>query len=196
MRSTSANGAGPLGVAVLVLLLLMLASATPASGHTPNSAEGVVINEVTPSGWLWQAADEFVELRNTTDQTVVLHDWKLVACVAPGTSKVIVRFGSAHVVPPQGFLLIANVAYNRGTGGEPDARYGADVPEDGGWLLQDPGTAYTDGVGLRDGLVCTEGGAAPRCDWAAGEAATRNQVGRDTDENAEDFTCQPRTPGF
>jgi hypothetical protein len=115
--------------------------------------------------------------------------------LSPSASQVAAVFDSTDVIPPGGYLLLAHIDYADANGGPPDGRYGVDVPEDGGWLPHDPWSGNTDGVGLQSSLDCTEGNPAPQCDWAAGEAVTRDAQGTDLDDNAADFTCQLRTPG-
>lgn len=198
MRSMCAGAA-----AVTVLAMTVLAAPAPtaaalsadeAAAGSVMGADSVVVNRFVPSG-PFGPTDEFVELRNTGDQLVWLDGWELVACLSPGTLR-IMRFGSTDVIDSGGNLFVAHAGYAAGFGPTPDVVYGFDVPDDGGWLLYDPSSGYADGVGLREDLTCTEGDPAPQCDWAAGHAATRDEQGRDTDDNAEDFTCPPRPPGW
>lgn len=191
-------------VAVIGLALLLVApsvataAAPPTGGAVTSSAAagGVVVNEFVPSvSEPFWPVDEFVELRNTGEQTVALGGWDLVACLSPTTWQVATRFPAGAEIPPGGYLLLAHPDWASGSGPTPDYHYDVEVPEDGGWLLSDPWTGYADGVGLSEGLDCTEGGPAPKCDWAAGEAVTRDEQGKDTNDNADDFSCLPRTPG-
>jgi hypothetical protein len=188
------------GLASLVLAAPGVAVTPPEPGHAaaaPATDGGVVVNEFAPhdpSGWV----DEFVELRNTGGQAADLSGWELVACLSPNTWQVAVTFPHNAVIAPGGHLLLTHIDYATGIGGvPPDFYYDLDLPEDGGWLLHDPSTwnGYADAVGLDSGLDCTEGDPAPQCDWADGEALTRDEQGSDTDDNSADFTCQSRTPG-
>jgi hypothetical protein len=189
-------------VAVAGFALLLPVSPTPdapvpasADAATGSAAsDDVVVNEFAPSGLFW-STDEFVELRNTGDQVVELDGWELVGCLSPTTSQVATWFGSDDEIPPGGYLLLTHPDYAAAFGPAPDGYYDIDVPDDGGWLLYDPWSGHSDGVGLASGLDCTEGELAPECDWAAGEAVNRNSQGNDSDDNATDFTCQSRTPG-
>jgi hypothetical protein len=154
----------------------------------------VVVNEFAPSGQLW-STDEFVELRNTGNQWAALDGLELVACLSPTSWQVAATFPSSAVIPAGGHFLLAHADYANAFGPAPDGYYDIDVPDDGGWLLHEPWSGYGDGVGLASGLACTEGDLAPECDWAAGEAVSRDSQGNDSDDNATDFTCQSRTPG-
>lgn len=186
------------------LALLSLTGPVAATAAAPASTDattesaatgGVVVNEFAPSVPIWPV-NEFVELRNTGEQTVALGGWELVACLSPTAWKVAVRFPSGAEIPPGGYLLLTHLDWAEAFGPSPDYFYDVEVPEDGGWLLFDPWSGYADGVGLGSGLACTEGEPAPKCDWVADEAVTRDEQGKDTDDNSVDFTCRPRTPGF
>lgn len=186
------------GLALLMLTPPVAAAAASPAADTatePAATGGVVVNEFAPSDASWPPIDEFVELRNTSDQPVSLDGWELVACLSPHTWQVAMWFGFGDEIPPSGYLLLAHRDWAGGFGPTPDRYYDVEVPEDGGWLLYDPWSGYADGVGLRSGLACTEGSPAPQCEWADGEGATRDEAGEDTDDNAADFTCQARTPG-
>lgn len=194
---------GGVVAAVICLGVLMMAppgsaAEAPASGDGAEAAApgqgSVVVNEFAPSDPDWQF-HEFVELRNTGNQTVALHGWELVACLSPGTWRVAKAFGFGDVIGSGGYLLLAHPDYDDFTSPPPDYFYDIELPDDGGWLLYDPWSGYTDAVGLRNGLTCTEGSPAPQCEWADGEGATRDEAGEDTDDNAADFTCRARTPG-
>lgn len=199
MRPTRTSAAVAMtSLALLSLPPVAAAAATPGSGSAGTGSEatgGVVVNEFAPSVPFWPV-DEFVELRNTGAQTVALDGWDLVACLSPTTFQVATTFPASAVIPPGGYLLLTHPDWANASGSLPDYHYDVDVPEDGGWLLRDPWSGYADGVGLSGGLVCTEGDHAPQCDWAGGEAVTRDDLGRDTDDNRADFTtCKARTPG-
>lgn len=186
------------GLALLVLAPPALAVASaPGDGRAIASASGpggVVVNEFAPSN-LDRQIHEFVELHNRGDQTVALRGWELVACLSPSTWQVAKVFELGDVIGSGGYLLLAHPDYDDFTSSPPDHFYDVELPEDGGWLLHDPWSGYADGVGLSSGLDCAEGDPAPQCNWADGEAVTRDEQGKDTDDNAADFTCQPRTPG-
>lgn len=173
---------------------MMLASTPITSDNAGTSVTigGVVIDDFAPDGLL---ADEFVELRNTSTKPVDVSGWALLVCVTPTTTDLAITFPDNTVIAAGEQVLLTHPDWAN-PGAAPDYHYDVDVPEDGGWLLRDPFSGYTDGVGLRGGLACAEGNPAPRCDWDAGEAVTRDPLGRDTDDNFADFTCMPRTPGF
>lgn len=197
MRLTRAGLAAGTVVAGLLLGDAPAAAAdslADAAGVSATGSGSVVVNEFAPSG-RFGSTDEYVELANTSEQTVALAGWDLSVCLSPATSFVVVAFGSGAEIPAGGHMLLAHFDYPGFSFPFPDLRYGVDVPDDGGWLLSDPFSGYTDGVGLRSGLACTEGSPAPACNWTGFEAVTRDQNGTDTDDNGEDFSCQARTPG-
>jgi hypothetical protein len=182
--------------AVLVVSPAPTAATAGAPGEVTSSdttRAGVVINEFAPSG-PFGSTDEFLELRNTSSQWVALDGWDLSVCLSPGLTVVLVTFGASDMIGPGEYLLLAHIDSSIGPS---DYVYGGwDVPDDGGWLVRDPWSGKSDGGGLRSGLDCTEGAPAPHCDWAAGDAVTRDEQGKDTNDNAAEFTCQPHTPGF
>lgn len=49
-------------------------------------------------------------------------------------------------------------------------------------LLSDRRSGRSDGAGLRQGVACTEVDPALHCDWAAREAITRDEQGKDADD--------------
>lgn len=185
-------------VAAMTYLALLI-PAPPAAPPAPDAATsststgGVVVNEFSPDGLF---GDEFVELRNTGTQAVDVSGWDLLVCVSPTTAELAITFPGGAVISAGEHILLTHPDWASGFGPPPDYHYDVDVPEDGGWLLHDFFSGYADGVGLGSGLFCTEGDPAPQCDWHAGEAATRDQDGTDTDDNSVDFTCQTRTPGW
>lgn len=197
MRSRRASAAATVTGLVLLIMPSVTAAAAvtpPATAGTGAFVGGVVVNDFAPSVPSWPV-DEFVELRNTSAQTVALDGWVLMACLSTTTHRVAATFPVGAVIPPGDHLLLTHPDWSSTSGPLPDYHYDIEVPEDGGWLLHDPRSGYADGVGLSNGLDCTDGDPAPRCDWAAGEAVARDEQGEDTDDNAADFTCQPRTPG-
>lgn len=174
-----------------------LATAEDRSPPPVDVANAVVVNEVAPSGHFGQPTDEYVELRNTSDQSVALDGWQLRACISPGVAPLVRVFGSSEALGPGEYLWLAHVQHEPAVDSPPlDGHYSVDVPDDGGWLLSNPFTDQFDGVGLRSGLACTEGSAASPCDWTFGDAVTRSEDGADTDDNSADFTCRARTPGW
>lgn len=197
MRPTCASTAVVItGLALLILPSVAAAVAAPIPGTAGTglaAAGGVVVNEFAPRVPV-SPVEEFVELHNTGVHTVALGGWDLVACLSPTTHQVAFTFPSGAAIPPGGNLLLTHRDWFSGVGPPPDYHYDVEVPENGGWLLQDPWSGYTDGVGLRNGLMCTEGNPAPSCDWVDSEAVTRD-TRDDTNDNAVDFICQPRTPG-
>lgn len=195
MPPSYARGASTIAGLALIALVLPEVAVAPARDHaptTPPETGGVVVNEFAPSV-AGQQVEEFIELRNTSDRLVTLGGWELLACLSPATLELAAVFPLGTAIPPDGHYLLTHTSHTGAS--PPDAHYDVEVPENGGWLLRDPWTGYTDGVGLENDLACTEGDAAPPCDWAAGGADTRDEQGKDTDDNGADFTCQPRTPG-
>lgn len=184
------------GLALMLLSPVAAAADAPLTGNltgTSLSPSGVVINESAPSG-PGGSTDEFLELHNTGSQVVFLNGWQLAACLSHRAAVKVVTFGGDDQIDPGGDLILAHVDWSGNV--LPDLRYtGPDMPDDGGWLLTDP-SGRSDGVGMSLAVACTEGDPASQCEWPAGEAATRNAFGTDTDNNAADFTCQPRTPGW
>lgn len=109
---------------VLVVLALwgMLAMASPLFDATRAApANHVVISEVQVGGGA--ANDEFIELHNPTDSTIVLTNWKLTKKTSGGAEENLVSSsGFVGTIPAHGFFLIApQVGYTGAT--PPDLRY-------------------------------------------------------------------------
>ena len=67
----------------------------------------VVINEVMWMGSTASSADEWIELRNTTDSEIVLSGWMLEKAATGGDTLMI---PDGMVIPARGYFLIANYA--------------------------------------------------------------------------------------
>ncbi|MCK5118997.1 MAG: lamin tail domain-containing protein [Candidatus Latescibacteria bacterium] len=87
---------------LVVVVLMMLA----ASSSICAAVEGdVVINELMWMGSTVSSADEWIELRNTTDSEILLSDWTLEKA---GTAGDTLTIPEGKTIPAQGFFLIAN----------------------------------------------------------------------------------------
>lgn len=193
-RSIRVSATAVIGSAVLAVVPAVPATATAGdiADLLPVPETSMVINEFAPSGPSG-SADEFVELRNIRDSSVSLDGWSLSVCLGASSFQ-LVAFGPGTVVPPGGHLLVAHAGHSSPW---PDVTYSSvDVPDDGGWRLGAPPGSRSDQVGIASFSLCTEGMPAPSCDWAAGQAVARDEHGTDTGDNAADFTCQARTPGW
>ena len=86
---------------VVVVLVTLVASSNICA-----AAEGdVVINELMWMGSTISTADEWIELRNTTDSEILLSDWTLEKA---GTAGDTLTIPEGKTIPAQGFFLIAN----------------------------------------------------------------------------------------
>ena len=89
---------------LLVVVFLMLV----ASSNICAAAEGdVVINELMWMGSTVSSADEWIELRNTTDSEILLSGWTLEKAATGGDTLTI---PDGKTIPARGFFLIANYA--------------------------------------------------------------------------------------
>jgi PKD repeat protein len=92
---------------ILLLALLMLGFPLPApAADTPPT---VVINELMWMGSSASSADEWIELRNTTDAPVDLSGWQLTRR-SSGVETVMLTIPNGKSIPAGGVFLIANNA--------------------------------------------------------------------------------------
>lgn len=78
---------------------------TPTPTSAPPVAGSVVINELMWMGSTESTADEWIELRNTTNQDIDLSNWELENVTAGGSPLII---PSGKTIPANGFFLIVN----------------------------------------------------------------------------------------
>lgn len=84
-------------------------SPTPTPTPTPTTA-GVVINEIMWMGTTQSTADEWIELRNLTDQAVDVGQWEIENARHLGNNKISIP--ASQSIPANGYLLIANYPNN------------------------------------------------------------------------------------
>nr|WP_246376708.1 lamin tail domain-containing protein [Conyzicola lurida] len=160
-----------------------------ATRETPRADTSVVISEIAASG---PAAvdDEFVELENTSDETVDLGGWQVYRCTASGR----LRPDTHELTVPDGTSLAPGerwVLGGPGFAGEADATYGrhlADVAS--GVLIQDSEGLLVDRVatsGYGDSACQDDDAKLPAVlDFVAGESYQLTDDG---------FVVAERTPG-
>lgn len=82
---------------------------SPSQSPSPSpgvSLGGVVINEIMWMGTQGDAADEWIELRNMTDNTIDLSSWVVDNLGSGVTNDIIIPAGKS--ISPNGFFMIAN----------------------------------------------------------------------------------------
>lgn len=89
------------------LLLALLTLAAGSNGVYAAAPGDVVINELMWMGSTASSADEWIELRNTTDSEIVLSGWMLEKAATGGDTLTI---PDGKVIPARGYFLIANYA--------------------------------------------------------------------------------------
>ncbi|MBI4092331.1 MAG: lamin tail domain-containing protein [Candidatus Kerfeldbacteria bacterium] len=94
--------------AIVLVVALLLTAGLPLTLRAENQAT-VVINELLWMGSPASSADEWIELRNTTDNVVDLSGWKLTRR-SSGLEVTMVTIPSGKSVEPRGFFLISNFA--------------------------------------------------------------------------------------
>jgi len=149
----------------------------------PPACAGLVVNEVQTAG-LESAADEFVEIANTSATPIDLTGLRLVyRSAASTTDTVLVRFEDGALIPPGGVLVLGGAGY----GGPRDGSFSGSLSSVGGGLaIRDGEGAFLDRVawGTADnGFVETRATVAP----AAGHSIHRIPCGHDSDYNARDL---------
>ncbi|HZS41366.1 MAG TPA: lamin tail domain-containing protein, partial [Polyangia bacterium] len=166
--------------------------ASPADLAAPDDlADGCapLINEVQTAG-ANGASDEFVELYNPCAAAIDLGGWRLVHRSAAGAVDVTL-LDLAGPIAPGGFVVCAGKAF----AGKADLRYGGGLAATGGGLaLRDAGGAARDSLGWGNAsnpLVRGAAAAAP----PSGKSLARHPDGRNSDDNAADFSVGAPTPG-
>jgi len=91
------------GVIVSILLLLTIFWPT-GSGAEPEMPE-VIINELAWAGSSVSSSDEWIELKNTTDQNQDISGWQVTKKTDTASPMVTITVGS---IPPHGYFLISN----------------------------------------------------------------------------------------
>ncbi len=166
--------------------------------QTTAADSGVVVSELTnggPGGY----HDNFIEITNTSDETVDVDGWEVYRCTGAGNR------ASGPQVTLEGeleageiILLAREHAQSSFTDDEVYARYGTSFANNSyGALVVDDEGETVDSVAVKDpsvaGDACAEGTALPNLtNSALGESWQRVT---DTDNNVEDFILAQRTPG-
>ena len=104
-RTRSGVLPGRLAWALATRIFCLLVVLNPKSGPA-QTADQVIFNEVMWMGSFASYADEWIELRNTTDQTVDLRDWSITRL--SNGQEVIMCAIEDGIIPPGGLFLIAN----------------------------------------------------------------------------------------
>ncbi|HEY6761301.1 MAG TPA: lamin tail domain-containing protein [Baekduia sp.] len=169
----------------LTLVAAALATSGPAAAASPS---GVVISKLRTRTAASQY-DEYVQLTNTSSQSVDLSNWQLYDCyTSGGTSRIGTdgdKLGAGTKLPAgQTFVLGKNAGDYTGTA---DALYNFQVAETGGFQIRDAAGTVQDGVGA-PGTACAEptGLTFP----TTGSDFTFTRAGganTDTDDNTADF---------
>ena len=156
------------------------------------SPNGVVISEFRfrgPAG----GNDEFVELKNTSADTVDISDYRLQGCSASTTAT-----PSTRATVPAGTAIAPGGSYlftNNGSSGYSgtvtgDQNYSTGVGDGGGLVLGDAGNGVIDRVGATaTSEACREGVGIAGIPTSNGDNSYERRVGgtQDTDDNAADF---------
>lgn len=145
-------------------------------------AEPVVINEFA------NRSGGFVELRNVSEQPVDISGYRIRPCRQDSVAGLAIPAGT--VLGPDELWLI-------GPGNVP----GFPVPDqvgggqwaNGGIDFYDATNRVMDAIGSEPGQGCWEG--APVIRGGAADSWSRDDEGTDTDDNADDFTSGPPSPG-
>ena len=74
----------------------------PAAGAAPSAAKSVIINEVAWMGSAANYSDEWIELKNITDQDIDLSGWQL----QNKNQKIKISFSENEILPPGGLYLL------------------------------------------------------------------------------------------
>ncbi len=136
------------------------------------------------------AADEFVEIKNTSGGIVDISGWELEACAGgSGNPSNRATVPAGTVLAAGQHYLFANASYTGSVAA--DATYSSGIADTGGARIVDGGGAMIDGVASSDGGTdqCREGTGLSFPGANNDESFHRGGGGAtDTDDNASDFT--------
>lgn len=171
-------------VTSLVFAVLFFGGVAKAASTT------IVISEFRtrgPNG----ANDEFIELYNKSNATVVVTGWKIVVSDSAGTTTVLRQLGTASIGPNTFYLLANNGVQGYSGTVTPNATYTVAIPDDGGIALEQPSNAIVDQVGMSTGSAFKEGTPLAPMTNSTNQSYERNDGGCspdvDTDDNSSDF---------
>ena len=167
--------------------------AAPTASAAPDNSN-VVINEVYGGGGNSGAefTHDFVELYNPTDQDIDITGWTLDQQSSGGNSGG--KVSLEGIVPAGGYFLIQGAAGTSGAGEAlptPDQEAGFNFSASKAIAVLADANGEVDRVGWGS-AVKPEGTAASGT--ANGTSVQRNEVGVDTDNNADDFIVAAPTP--
>lgn len=147
-------------------------SVTPSTSPTPPTINpgDIVINEIMWMGTASNSADEWVELRNTTANTIDLSSW-IIENLGPGNNSITVPSGKS--ISPNGFFLIANDTKEAG-GHNIDPDYVTNIG-----ISNSPSEQLILRVSAAGAIIDTADNNAG--DWFAGE----NGIGQNPDKSME-----------
>ncbi len=92
-----------------VLLISLVSLGLPFGGRTQADGPTVVINELMWMGSSASSADEWIELRNLSDQAVDLSGWQLTR-KSSGVEVAMLTIPTGKSIPASGYFLISNFA--------------------------------------------------------------------------------------
>jgi hypothetical protein len=162
------------------------------SQSPPPPTTALTVNEVETGGSS-SAADEFVEIVNTSTAAVNIGGFKLVYRSGAGTSDVsLATVPAGTMLAAGGFYLFAGSGYTGSAA--PDQSFSTGLAATAGAVgLRDSNGALVDSVGYgtaTNAFVETAAATAP----AAGSSIGRHPDGADTQSNTADFTAGAITP--
>jgi len=98
-------------IRIFLIIALLLSTLAGSFALSTVAADGpvVVINELMWMGGSASSADEWIELRNMTDQPIDLVDWQLTKLTS-GIETVMLTIPVGKSIPANGFFIISNYA--------------------------------------------------------------------------------------
>jgi predicted extracellular nuclease len=175
-----------------IILLMFGLLAVPAAASA--SPSGVVISQLRLRTST-SSSDQYVQITNTTGQTVDLSGWRLYDCYQSGSTQKIGSDGNAlasGTTLPAGRSFVFGYSYGgQAYSGITDATYSYSVNESGGFQLRDATGTAQDGVGA-PGTLCAEGTGLTLPTTGSDFTVTRKSVDgtlQDTDDNSADFNA-------
>jgi len=120
----------------------------------------IIINEIAWMGTNISANDEWIELKNTTEENINLDNWKLIA--EDGTPKIMLK----GIIPANGFYLLERTDDDTVPGIPADLIYTGALSNSGEYLK-----LYDDSNNLIDEIDCSNG-------WTSGDNKTKETFKR------------------
>jgi hypothetical protein len=170
-------------VAIFAAAIAVFSAAKFARGAT---APHIIINEIQTAGA--SSSDEFVEIFNPSDTSIILDGYKLSKKTKTGTESTLLSSATSikflGIIPAHGYFLIAHPDYKGSLPADLIYSSSSSISSDSTLLLYDKSGTLLDKVGF-GAAIDSEG--SPASNPSSNQSIERNDFS-DTDNNTADFS--------